>query len=101
MTTNFSPESNLRASDRVLQLEVMDGMKPKSNTGLVDTRLFTGEQNLRLKMDPQSCLWYFQYTNNGLLPEALKGRFTGFKAGLNHAEDYFRRRNIKITAIKD
>lgn len=97
----FSAESNLRSTDRILSLAVIDGKQAKSSTGLVDNRLFTGEQQIRLHMDPQTTLWSFQYTNNGALPEGLKGKFTGFKAGLKHAEDYFRRRNIEVTAIKD
>lgn len=92
---------NVRSTDRILSLSVIDGEKPKSSTGLVDTRLFTGDQQLHLKMDHQTCLWYFQYSNNGMLPEALQGRYTGFKAGIKFAEDYFRKRNIKITEIKD
>ncbi len=94
-------ETNSRSTDRIIQLEVMDGQKAKSSTGNVDTRLFTGEQKLHLKMDPQTCLWYFQYAQNGLLPEGLKGKFTGFKDGLKYAESYFAKRNIKITEIKD
>lgn len=90
-----------KSRDRVLDLEVIDGEKAKSSTGLVDTRLFTGGQQLLLKMDPQTCLWYFQYSNNGILPPALTGRYTGFKAGLKFAEDYFRKRNVKITQVHD
>lgn len=91
----------VRSTDRILSLAVIDGEKAKAATGLVDTRLFTGGQKLHLKMDSQTSLWYFQYSNNGLLPEALQGRYTGFKAGIKFAEDYFRKRNIKITEIKD
>lgn len=94
-------DSNIRSSDRVLNVEQIDGKAPRSSTGMVDPRLFTGEQKLHLKMDPQTCLWYFQYSNNGQLPEPLKGRFTGFKPGLKFAEEYFKKRNIKITQVKD
>jgi hypothetical protein len=94
-------ETNLRSTDRVLSVEPIDGKAPLSSLGMVDHRLFTGEQKLHLKMDPQTCLWYFQYANNGLLPEPLKGRFTGFKAGLKFAEEYFKKRNIKVTQVKD
>ena len=93
--------TNVRSKDRVIALEVIDGMKAKSSTGLLDTRLFTGEQQLHLKMDPQTCFWSFQYSNNGVLPEPLKCQFTGFKAALKFAEEYFKNRNIKITEIKD
>lgn len=93
--------TNVRSNDRVLALEVIDGMKAKSSTGLLDTRLFTGEQQLHLKMDPQTCFWSFQYSNNGVIPEPLRCKFTGFKAAMKYAEDYFKRRNIKITEIRD
>lgn len=93
-------ETNVRSTDRILSLSVIDGTLPKSSTGQTDTRLFTGEQQLRLKMDPETCLWYFQYSNNGLLPGGLQGRYTGFKAGIKAAEDYFRKRNVKITETR-
>jgi len=96
-----SPESNIRSIDRKLSLAPIEGKSVKNSSGLVDTRLFTGDQQLLLKMDPQTCLWYFQYTNTGLLPEPLKGKFTGFKAGLRFAEDYFSKRNIRITRVED
>lgn len=95
------PETNVRSTDRIITLEVMDGQKAKSSTGMTDTRLFNGGQQLRLTMDPNTCLWSFRYSNNGLLPGGLEGQFTGFKAGLKHAENYFSKRNIKISAIKD
>lgn len=101
MSANFTPEGNLRSSDRILKLEVMDGKKPLSSLGNVDTRLFTEGQNLHLKMEPETCLWYFQYSQNGLLPEALKGKFTSAKAGVKHAEDYYVKRNVRITKIVD
>ncbi len=94
-------DPQVRSTDRVLALEIMDGLAPKSSTGLLDTRLFTGEQKLHLKMDPQTCLWYFQYSSNGILPEALKGRYTGFKPAIRFAENYFKTRNVRIKEIKD
>lgn len=93
--------TNVRSTDRVITLEVIDGKKPMNSLGLVDSRLFTGEQQLHLKMDPETCLWYFQYSNTGLLPEALKGKYTGFKPALKFAETYFKTRNIQIKEIKD
>lgn len=98
---SFSAMSNLKASDRVLMLEPIEGKPALTTYGTPDKRLFTGEQNLYLKMDPETCLWSFQYTNNGLLPAGLTGRFTSFKAGYKHAEGYFLKRNIKITSVKE
>lgn len=95
------PEGNLRALDRILSLAVIDGKAAKSSTGLVDNRLFTGENQLHLTMDPHSGLWSFRYTKNGLLPEPLQGTFTSFKKGYEHAEMYFSKRNIRISEVKD
>lgn len=94
-------DSNMRATDRVLSLTVIDGKLAKAATGLTDSRLFTGEQTLHLKMDPHSSLWSFQYGSNGLLPEGLKGVFTSFSKGYDYADTYFKKRNIKITEVKD
>lgn len=90
-----------RSTDRILTMAPIEGMTAKSSAGLPDARLFTGEQKLVLKMDPHTCLWSFQYKNNGLLPQGLEGQFTGFKAGLKHAEDYFRKRNVQVTHSKE
>lgn len=95
------PETNIRSSDRILSLEVIDGKQAKSSTGLIDTRLFTGDQQLHLKMDPQTTLWYFQYSNSAILPGQLQGRFTSFKPAMKHAEDYFKKRNVRITRVDD
>lgn len=100
----LSLESKMRAPDRVLMLELIDGKKPVSSTGLVDPRLFKdGEDANRLHavMDQETCLWSFKY-EKGAVPPALKDmKFTGFKKAKQFAEDYFLKRNIKITEIKD
>lgn len=90
-----------RSSDRTLILEVMDGEIAKTTTGLHDPRLFTGEQQLKLRMEPDTCLWYLQYSNNGILPGGLKGKFTSSQQAVKHAENYFKHRNIKVSAVKE
>lgn len=95
------PETNVRSADRVLELAPMEGKTALSNQGSPDNRLFTGEQKLHIKMDPQTCLWYCQWEQNGVLPGGLKGSFTGFKAAIKHAENYFFHRNIKVTKVID
>lgn len=94
-------EGNLRATDRILSLEVIDGKAAKSTLGLLDPRLFDGKQKLHLKMDISSGLWNFQYDTNGILPEPLKGRFTSFNKGLEHAQQYFLKRNVRVIEILD
>lgn len=95
------PETNLRSTDRVLELSPMEGKTALTNQGAPDKRLFTGEQKLHVKMNPNTTLWYFQWETNGVIPGGLKGQFTGFKAAIKHAEDYFRQRNIKVTKVID
>lgn len=95
------PETNLRALDRVLSLKTVDGKQPKNSTGMIDPRLFTGDQQLHLIMDSNSGLWSFRYSKNALLPEPLQGTFTSFKKGYEQAEQYYLKRNVQIVEIKD
>ena len=93
--------SSLRSTDRVLELLPIEGKAALDVRGQTDKRLFTGEQKLHIKMDPNTTLWYFQWEQNGVLPGGLKGQFTGFKSAMKHAEDYFRLRNIRVTKVVD
>ena len=90
------PESN--APERILVLKVIDGEKPKTSTGTVDSRLFKGENNLRAIRDRQSNLWFFKYDVGGI-PEQLKGTWTKFEWAYKVAEDYFKARNIEIAEV--
>lgn len=96
----ISPESKMKSPDRVLVLTVMEGKKPLNTTGTSDPRLFTGENKLHAVMDSGTCLWKFKY-DMGIVPEPLKGTFTGFKALKKFADEYYGRRNILITEVKD
>lgn len=96
----ISPESKMRSPDRVLVLKVIDDKKPLSSKGLVDPRLFSGENKLHAVMDQQTSLWHFKY-DQGIVPPPLKCQFTSFKALRSHAEAYFRLRNIEIVEVKD
>lgn len=96
------PEGNLRSTDRILKLERdKDNVSVKNAAGVTDNRMFTGEQTLHLKMDPETTLWSFQYGQKGLLPGALTGRFTSFSKGLEYAQLYFKKRNVKVTAQEE
>jgi hypothetical protein len=93
----------MRSADRILKLEIVDGKKPLNSMGMVDPRLFKdGEDGNKLHaiMDPETCLWSFKY-EKGIVPPALKGTYTGFKALKKHADNYFETRNIRITEVKD
>ena len=94
---NYS--TKMRQTDRLILLEPMEG-GAKNTKGMVDNRLFTGENKLHAKLDPTNCQWYLQY-DSALIPESLRGRWTSFNKLKEHVEQYFHKRNVKIKAIQD
>lgn len=97
----ISPESKMRAADRVLVLRPIEGKSALTPTGIIDTSLFKEDGNkLHAIMDPETCLWTFKY-EKGALPPALKGSFTGFKALKKHADNYYKTRNVEIIEVQD
>ncbi len=93
LTKNHSP-------DRILVLKPMEGKTVKDTAGRVDGRLFTNENNLHAVMDPQYGHWYFKY-DSGSLPEPMQQRFTSFSKIYDFAVQYFGRRNVDVTDVKD
>lgn len=100
----IDPNKNtkMNSNDRIFALEQIDDKAPISSTGMVDKRLFTGDNKLHALRDETSTnLWYFQY-EKGDLPKALKEvRFTKFDQAKKHLEAYFTSRNIKIKEVID
>lgn len=92
--------SKLRSDVRVFVLSLIDAKAPLTNLGLVDKRLFSGENKLRAIKDPQFGLWTLKY-DSGILPEALKQQFTSFKVLLKFVTEYFTKRNIKVEEVID
>lgn len=90
----------IKKDDRILVLKQREGVKTLSSTGLVDSRLFTGENNLHVIKEINSNNWYFKYDSGGL-PEALKQKFTTFGIAYAYAKKYFEKRNIYITEVID
>ena len=86
--------------DRVLVLSPVEGKDPLSSTGLVDKRLFTGENELHAVKDPQTCFWSLRYTA-GVVPPVLKQSFTSFNKLKEFVEQYYNKRNIEIKKIID
>jgi len=93
-------QAKMHSRDRVLVLKVMDDKKPKSAAGLIDPRIFSGTNNLHVKCDPITNLWWFEY-DSGIVPLLLKQRFTNFNRARKLAEEYLKRRNIEIVEVKD
>lgn len=87
-----------RKTDRVLLLNAREGAT--SSTGLIDNRLFTGDNKLHVTMNPRNLLWFFKYEHGGL-PELLKQKFTNFDTAYKHAEKYFNSRGVEIVGVVD
>lgn len=87
-----------RANDIVFKLKAKEG--GATFDGLVDKRIFTGENNLHAIMDKQTCLWHLTY-DNGTLPAQLKGQYTGFNKLFDTVRVYYGKRNIEITETID
>lgn len=86
-------------ADRILALEPLDLNKSTlTNTGLVDNRLFTGENRLHAIMDVQTSLWSMRY-DAGIVPQPLQQRFTSYGRLKKHAEEYFKKRNIRVKEV--
>lgn len=89
-----------KSNDRVLVLERMPGQNTKNTLGITDNRLFTGDNKLHARFDPEYSMWYMQF-ESGLLPPAFKQRFTTFRKLLDFATDYYKKRNILIKEVLD
>lgn len=97
----ISEQSLPTAPDRILALEIIDGEKPRSVLGVIDPRLFKGENRLHAEMESDTCLWSFRY-DKGALPQALQDvKFTGYKALRKFADEYFLKRNIRLIEVKE
>jgi hypothetical protein len=88
----------MNSSVRIFELKPVSGGSATKDTGLIDKKLFTGENKLKAEMDPQTTLWVMSY-ENGVVPAALKQRFTSFSKLRAFAESYFKKRNVEITEI--
>lgn len=87
-----------RSNDRVLVLQVEEGKKPLTSMGVPDPRLFNGENKLHAIMDNRTSLWYLKY-DMGVLPGALKQKFTSFSKLYKYVSDYYGRRGLKIVEV--
>lgn len=90
--------SKLNSDDRVFVLELIDKKAPLSTTGLMDRRLFSGENRLHAVKESQYNLWHVKY-EHGTIPEPLQQKFTTFSQLLKYITDYFRKRNIELKEV--
>lgn len=93
LTKNSSP-------DKILVLEPKPGLDPKSGSGMVDKRLFSGANQLHAIMDPEYGHWYLKY-DSGIIPQQLQQRWTSFPRLLDYTRSYFEKRDILIKEVKE
>lgn len=86
----------LRSNDRILVLERLD--KDNKKDGILDPKVFTGENNLHCYIDQG--MWYFKM-ERGLIPGPLRQKYTSFRDAKQAAETYFGSKNIRIKDVLD
>lgn len=84
--------------DKTLVIKPIEGVKPRSTSGLVDSRIFTGKANVHAKCDRQTNLWGIHYAQ-GILPQPLRQKFTTYSALIEFVDGYFRRRGLYIAEV--
>ena len=94
------PATNIRSDIRTIVLEPIEGQGILSSKGMVDNRLFKGEQELYAIKDPQNCMWSLKYANGGV-PPVFKQQFTSFSKLLAFVTGYFERRGVRVTEVID
>lgn len=88
----------MQTNDRVLVLKTMDGKSPKDSRGIVDSRLFTGENKIHGVYDERTGLWNLRY-ETGALPGAMQQKFQTFTELEDFARKYFKTRNVEIIEV--
>lgn len=88
----------MATNDRILVLKTMDGKSAKDTRGIVDSRLFTGENKLHGIYDERTGLWNLRYETGGL-PGPLQQKFGTFGELEDFARKYFSTRNVEILEI--
>jgi hypothetical protein len=81
---------------RTLRLKPMEG-GAKASTGLVDKRLFTGDNELYAIMNEESNLWYLKQNDGAVDPRLREKRWTSFKTLMTDVVPYYRNRNVEVT----
>lgn len=88
-----------KATDRVIVLAPIEGKFALNTSGLVDKRLFSGENKLHA-LQGVNGLWTLRY-EMGITPEPLKQIFTNFSTLERIVRDYFLKRNVEVKEIID
>lgn len=87
----------MNSNDRVFSLTPIDD-KAISVKGMMDKRLFTGENKLHAIQGPGDTLWSLYY-EMGIVSNEMKQKFTSFQALLKFISQYYGKRNIIVKEI--
>ena len=93
-------QQKIKKDRRIISLRPIDGMKPRGSTGMIDPRLFSGDNQLIAVYDINNGMWYARYTI-GATPASLQQRFTQFNDLIEYLRDYYKSRNVEISGIQD
>ena len=88
----------MATNDRVLVLQTLEGKSAKNSAGIVDSRLFTGQNKLHGLYDERTGLWNLRY-ETGALPGALQQKFGTFEQLEDFTRKYFATRNVEVVEI--
>jgi len=91
-------KDRVRSNDRVVTLKRMEGKNALNSKGMIDNRLFTGENKLHVTLDSQTGLWSIKF-EKGLTPGGLDNSFTSFNKALALIREYYRKRNIEVDKV--
>lgn len=104
MLVNYDIEERrrgkMKADDRILVLQQMEGKPSLAADGAIDKRLFKGENNLHVIYNVDDGAWKMAY-DMGALPGGLQGKFTTFGEAVSTARAYFAKRNVEIAEVKE
>lgn len=92
-------KENIRSDDRIIELKKIEGKHTLDSFGLVDNRLFNGENKLHATMEPNG-LWYVYY-DKGMVEPTLRVKFTNFPSLMKFLVDHYRKRNIQVKEVLD
>ena len=90
--------TEVNGNKRTLSLKPMQG-GAKDTTGLVDKRLFNGQNELYALMDTETCLWHLKQNDGSVDPKLRGKQWTSFKMLMNDVVPYYRNRNVEVTEI--
>lgn len=86
--------------DRIIVLKPREGQSTLNSKGMVDNRLFDGNNRLHAIRDSQTAFWSLRY-DKGLVPEQMKQSFTTFQKMYDFVKGYFGRRNVDVVDVID